>query len=63
MDNFSDLIPAELADDFADFLSDFRMCELCDNYTPIDYCDKCEESTCQYCLEAYGCDGIFPLHP
>jgi hypothetical protein len=63
MDNFSDLIPAELADDFVDFASDYMRCDLCETFTFIVFCDSCDSFTCQECLEAYGCDGVTPLHP
>ena len=46
-----------------DIAEDYIFCELCDVYTPRDYCEKCDESTCEFCLAEYGCDGIFPLHP
>ena len=46
-----------------DVVNDFIYCELCENYTPRDFCAKCDESTCEYCLTEYGCDGIIPLHP
>ena len=63
MDNFSNLIPAELEDDFIEFASDFGMCELCEVYTPLAFCEECQDWTCQDCLDAYGCDGVTPLHP
>ena len=34
------------------------MCEICDNYTPSVMCSKCDEESCQYCLDAYGCENI-----
>jgi len=40
---------------FADF--DLYNCPLCDNVTPAYYCEDCEQNHCQYCFDAYGCDG------
>jgi hypothetical protein len=45
-----------------DVSQDYMFCELCQNYVPRDYCEKCQEFTCEYCLAEYGC-GDFPLHP
>lgn len=39
----------------ADF--DLYACPLCDGVTPSVWCDDCDESHCQYCSDAYGCDG------
>lgn len=40
-------------------LADFDLynCPLCDNVTPNMWCDDCEQNHCQYCFDAYGCDG------
>lgn len=40
---------------FADF--DLYNCPLCDNVTPCMYCEDCMTGHCQYCFDAYGCDG------
>ena len=40
---------------FADF--DLYKCPLCDNLTPYMFCEDCMTGHCQYCFDAYGCDG------
>jgi hypothetical protein len=46
-----------------EMIDGFYNCELCESITPRGFCEECQESTCELCLEAYGCDPVMPLHP
>lgn len=34
--------------------TDFKFCEICDNYVPEIFIETEDEFGCQYCWEAYG---------